>query len=126
MGAFDRTAALIASGAIAVLAGCGETPAGELVESPPDSATDYLDDPCSRSNGARLRRFHVTDEGFRPRKVVIRSGTPVMFINCGDQQHAVAKASGRGPGFDSGPLAPRETGHEMVIRVEGLPGQPQN
>ena len=139
-----RAAVLFASGALAALAGCGEdTPKGELVNPPPDSATSYLDNPCTRTNSARLRRFHVTDDGFRPRKIVLRAGTPVMFINCGDERHTVTKVKGRGPDFDSGTLAPREkfertfanigtqhivdkrTGEKMVINVRGLPGQPQ-
>lgn len=136
-------AALLGSGALAVLAGCGETPKGELVKAPPDSATDYLDDPCTRPNSARLRRYHVTDDGFRPRKAIVRDGTPVAFINCGTKVHTVEKVSGRGPEFDSGTLAPREkfertfayigthrivdrrTGAKMTIEVEGLPGEPQ-
>lgn len=138
--------ALVASAALVALAGCGEdTPKGKAVTAPSDAKTDYLDDPCSRPNSARLRRFHVTDDGFKPRKIIIRSGTPVAFINCGDKPHTVTKVAGRGPDFDSGPLDPgekiertfayvgnqrivdrRNPGAEMIIQVDGLPGQPQN
>ena len=134
------------SAALALAAGCGDdAPEGEVVTPPPDSKTNYLDNPCSRPSAERLKRFHVTDEGFRPRKVVIRTGTPVAFINCGKKPHTVTKVSGRGPKFDSGTLQPRQKidrtfaeigtqrivdrrnpGAEMIIRVTGLPGQPQN
>ncbi len=139
-----RFAALLATGVLVVVAGCGSTPEGEVVAAPSDKETSYLDDPCTRPNSARLKRFHVTDDGFKPRKIVIRAGTPVAFINCGTKAHTVTKVSGRGPEFDSGPLEPRakidrtfahvgtqkivdrETGAKMTIRVSGLPGQPEN
>ena len=127
--------------------GCGgdELPEGKLVGGPADSKTSYRDDPCKRAGHERRKIFHVTDNGFRPRKVVIRSGTPVTFINCGDKPHTVTKASGRGPDFDSGTLQPREKldrsfpyvgtvkivdrrnrGARMIVEVGGLPGEPQN
>jgi plastocyanin len=136
--------ALLAGGTLVVLAGCGDTPEGQVVAVPSDKETSYLDNPCSRPNSARLRRFHVTDDGFQPRKVVIRAGTPVAFINCGTKAHTVTKVAGRGPTFDSGPLKPRakiertfayvgtqkivdrETGAKMTIEVGGMPGQPQS
>ena len=140
-----RVAALVGFAALATLAGCGDDPPkGEVVSAPPDSETKRLDDPCSRPNSERLRRFHVTDDGFRPRKIIIRAGTPVAFINCGEKSHTVTKVEGRGPDFDSGPLEPREKfertfadigtqrivdrrnpGAKMTIRVDGLPGEPQ-
>ena len=136
----------LATAALAVAAGCGgEERQGTVVSAPPDSATSFLDDPCTRQGAERRKLFHVTDEGFEPRRVVIRTGAPVTFINCGDEPHTVTKTSGRGPDYDSGTLEPKEKfertftaigthrigdernpGAEMVIEVEGLPGEPQN
>jgi plastocyanin len=131
--------------AAVAVAGCGgDSPAGQVVDSPADSETSYLDDRCVRSGAERLKLFHITDEGFKPQRVVVRTGTPVRFVNCGDEPHTVTKVAGRGPKFDSGTLESREffdrtfadigtqrlvderTGNEMIVDVRGLPGQPQN
>jgi plastocyanin len=142
-----RAAALFATAALLTAAGCGGESDldGTTVSGPSDAETAYLDDPCTRPSGHRRKRFHVTDEGFKPRKTVVRSGIPVTFINCGDKPHSITKAAGRGKAFDSGTLQPRQKYEvtlasigtltfvdrhnpeaKMTIEVSGLPGEPQN
>ena len=142
-----RTTFLVTlTAALAAAVGCGgEEREGKTVSAPSDAETSYLDDPCSRPSGARRKRFHVTDEGFRPRKTVVKSGVPVTFINCGDKPHTVTKVAGLGEDRDSGTLEPREKFQftfttlgtvkfadrhnpdaTMTVKVAGLPGQPQN
>lgn len=139
-------AALIATVALPAVVGCGgEERQGTVVDSPPDSATTFLDDPCKRQGSERRKRFHVTNDGFAPKRVVVPDGTPVTFINCGTAPHTVTKTRGRGQDFDSGVLQPgdkfehtfiaigthtivdkRNPGAKMILQVQGLPGEPQN
>ena len=52
-----------------------------------------------------------------PKRVVVRSGRPVSFINCGDEVHTVTKAGGRGESFDSGTLQPGEQFDKTFVTV---------
>lgn len=142
-GTAARAAVLLGFGAL-VIAGCGgETKPGETVGGPPDKATSYRDDPCTRTTTERRKHFHVNDEGFLPPRVVVNAGGPITFVNCGKKTHTVTKASGPGAKFDK-TLKPREImersfpnigtvtiidrrnrGAKMVIDVSGQPGQPQ-
>ena len=132
---------VLAAATLFVAVGCGgEEREGTTVSGPSDAETSYLDDPCSRPSGARRKRFHVTDDGFRPRKTAVRNGVPVTFINCGTKPHTVTKAAGRGDDLSSGTLQPREKfevtltelgtitfvdrenpGAKMTLKVSGQP-----
>ena len=127
------------------IAGCGgDDPESTIVDSPSDAETKLYDDPCTRAGGKRLKRLHVTADGFQPSKITVRGGSPVTFINCGDEPHTVTKVSGRGENFDSGTLQPRERfdktfvtegthrlidrrnpDAEMVVEVTGSNKEPQ-
>jgi plastocyanin len=140
-----RFPALVGAALVALAAGCGgEEPQGTTVSGPSDAETSVYDDPCSRHGAERRRWYHVTAEGFRPRKVIVGGGTPVTFVNCDDEPHTVTKASGRGEKFDSGTLQPRERfdktfvstgehrivdrrnpGAEMIVEVRGSTAEPQ-
>jgi len=145
-GTRGRMATLLATAALPTVAACGnDEPGGTTVSPPPDSATSFLDDPCARQGGERRKFFHVTENGFSPKRVVVGSGAPVTFVNCGKGPHTITQVGGRGEDFDSGTLQPRERfdktfvsigthriadphnpGAEMIIEVEGYPGEPQS
>ena len=138
-------AAVAAAFASVVVAACGgDDPESTIVDSPSDAETKLYDDPCTRASGERIKRLHITADGFRPRKLTIRGGRPVTFINCDDEPHTVTKVSGRGENFDSGTLQPRERfdktfvtegthrlidrrnpDAEMVVEVTGSNKEPQ-
>lgn len=136
---------LLAAASIVVAAGCGgeEEMKGTTVSAPPESREPVGE--CQKVGGERRKRFHVDDEGFEPRRVVVRSGRPITFVNCGDKPHSVTLGSGPGKKYDSGTLQPKERfaitfvargthriidrhnpDAKMVIEVTGLPNQPQN
>jgi plastocyanin len=141
-GARARGCAAVIAAALA-LAGCGDEERQGTVVEPPSASKSTLD-PCERPGAERRKRFKVTDRGFRPTRVVVQSGGPVTFVNCGRGPHTVSKASGRGEPFDSGTLQRGEEfdktfvsvgthriidrhnpDAEMIVEVEGFEIPPQ-
>jgi plastocyanin len=95
-----------------VVAGCGGGGGGGGGGSSSGPTMPIMQPPGQVENGRVV--VDIKNAEYNPKKLSIPAETQVVWTNSDNTEHSVAKSSGPGPAFNSGPLQPGSTFSQVL------------